>query len=58
MKYIQGNIGLTLILSIDKSQNIKWYVDTEFLVQGYIKSNTGGFMTTGTGAAYVLSRKN
>ena len=27
MKYIQGTIGLPLILSIDKSVNIKWYVD-------------------------------
>ena len=27
MKYIQGTIGLPLILSIDKSGNIKWYVD-------------------------------
>ena len=27
MNYIQCTIGLTLILSIDKSDNIKWYID-------------------------------
>ena len=27
MKYIQGNIGLPLILSMEKYGNIKWYVD-------------------------------
>ena len=27
MKYIQGTIGLLLIMSIDNSGNIKWYVD-------------------------------
>ena len=27
MKYIQGTIGLPLIFSVDKSGNIKWYVD-------------------------------
>ena len=30
MKYIQGTIGLPLILSIDKSGNIKWYIDAAF----------------------------
>ena len=28
IKYIQGHIGLPLIFSINKSRNIKWYVDT------------------------------
>ena len=30
MKYIQVTIGMPLILSTDKSVNIKWYVDAEF----------------------------
>ena len=30
MKYIQGTIGLPLILSIKKSGNIKWYDDGAF----------------------------
>ena len=45
MKYIHGNIGLPLILSIDKSVNIKWYVDAEFLVHKYMRIHTGGFIT-------------
>ena len=31
MKHIQGNIGVPLILSIDKSENIKWYIDASFV---------------------------
>ena len=44
-KYIQGTIGLPLILSIDKSGNIKLYVDTEFVVHKDMRSHTGGFTT-------------
>ena len=57
MKYIQGTIGLPLILSIDKSGNIKWYVDASFAVHKDMRSHTGGFMTMGTGGAYVQSSK-
>ena len=57
MKYIQGTIGLPLILSINKSVKIKWYVDAEFSVQNEMRSHTGGFMTMGTGGAYVQSIK-
>ena len=57
MKYIQVIIGLPLILSIDKSVNIKWYVDALFAVHKYMRSHTGGFMTMGTGGGYVHSSK-
>ena len=57
MKYIQGTIGLPLIFSIDKSGNIKWYVDALFAAQKDTMSHTGGFMTMGTGGAYVQSSK-
>ena len=57
MKYIQGTIGLTLILSIDKSGNIKWYVDASFAFHKDMRSHTGGLMTMGKGGAYVNSRK-
>ena len=53
MKYIQGTIGLTLILSIDKSGNIKSWIDAAFAVHKDMRSHTGGFMTMGTGGAYV-----
>ena len=48
MKYIQGTIVLPLILTIDKSGNIKWYVDASFAVHKDTRSHTGGFMTMGT----------
>ena len=57
MKYIQGTIFLPLILSIDKSGNIKLYVDALFVVHKDMRSHTGGFMTMGTGGAYVKSSK-
>ena len=44
-------------MSIDKSGNIKWYVDASFAVHKDMRSHTGGFMTMGTGGAYVQSRK-
>ena len=53
MNYIQGTIGIPLILSINKSGNIKWYVDAAFAVHKDMRSHTGGFMTMGTGGSYV-----
>ena len=57
MKYIQGTISLPIILSMDKSGNMKWYVDSAFAVHKYMRIRTGGFMNMGTGGAYVQSRK-
>ena len=57
MKYIQGTIGIPLILLIDKSGNIKWYVDAAFAVHKDMRSHTGSFMTMGTEGDYVQSSK-
>ena len=57
MKYIQDTIGINLILSIYKSGNIKWYVDTAFVVHKDMMINTGGFIAMKTWWAYVQSRK-
>ena len=57
VKYIQGTIGLPLILSIDKYVNIKRYVDAEFAMHKDIMGHAGGFMTMGTGRAYDQSKK-
>ena len=57
MKYIQGTICLPLILSINKSGNIKWYVDASFEVHKDMRSHTSGFMTMGTGGSYLHSSK-
>ena len=55
-KYIHGTIGLPMMLSIDKSVNIKWYVDTVFAVHKYMRSHDGGFtsMVTGIDGNYPL----
>ena len=57
MNYIQGTIGLTLILSIDKSGNINWHVDAAFVVHKDMRSHTGGLMAMGKVGAYLQSRK-
>ena len=53
MKYIQETIGLPLILSLEKSGNIKCYIDASFAVHKDMMSHTGGFMTMGKGGDYV-----
>ena len=58
IKYIQVTIGLPLILSIDKSGKIKWYIYAAFAEHKYIRSHNDCFMTMGTVGAYVQSRKN
>ena len=57
MNYIKGTIGLPMILSINKSGNIKWYIDAAFALRKDMSSHTGGFMTIVTGGAYVQSIK-
>ena len=57
MNYIPGDTDLLSIRSIDKSGNIKWYVDAAFVVQKGMRSHTGGFFAMGTGGAYVRSKK-
>ena len=51
-KYIEATIGLPLILSIDGSGSIGWYVDAAFAVHKDMKSHTGGIMTMGQGTAF------
>ena len=56
-KYVEGTIGLPLILSIDKPGNIKWYVDAAFALQQDMRSHTGGIMNMVMGRAYVPYRQ-
>ena len=58
MKYVQGTIGLPLILAIYKPGNIKCYIDEAFTVHKDMRSHNVGFMTMGTGGGYVRSRRN
>ena len=57
INYIQGKFGLPLILSIDKSVNIKLYVNAAFVVHKYIRSHTDSFMNMGTNGVYVQFSK-
>ena len=51
IKYIHGTIGLKLIISMEKSGNIKGYVDAACVVRKEMRRHTGGFMTTGNSGA-------
>ena len=51
MKYIKSTIGPPLILGIDDTTTIRWYVDAAFGVHPDMKSHTQMVMTMGQGAA-------
>ena len=53
MKYIQGTIGLPLILPIEKYVNTKWYVDASFNLYRDMSNPTGFFMNMLTVGSYV-----
>ena len=57
MKYIQGTVGLPLILSMEKYGDIKWYDYAEISLHNDTRSHTGGFMTIGKFGGYVQSSK-
>jgi hypothetical protein len=57
MKYLQATIGLPLVLGMDKTGRIRWYIDAAFAVHNDMKSHTGAVMTMGTGAAKSQSNK-
>jgi hypothetical protein len=57
MKYLNGTRDDKLILSADKLNVVKWYVDTSFAVHPDFKSHTGGVLTLGHGALTSLSKK-
>jgi hypothetical protein len=57
MKYLNGTRDDKLILSADKLNVVKWYVDSSFAVHPDFKSHTGGVLTLGHGALTSLSKK-
>ena len=52
MNYIQGTIGLPLILSIKRSVNINVYVDAEFALHKDMRIHTVSFVAMGKGGSY------
>ena len=58
MKYLQGTMGLPLILSIDdKARNIKVYINSKFAFHKDKSRYTRAFTAMGRGAAFSISRK-
>ena len=58
MKYMQSTIGIPLILSIDKFDNLKWYIDALFAANMYMRRHTGSFITMETVGAYSQPSKH
>ena len=57
MKYIRSTVGLPLILGIDDTNTLCWYVDAAFWVHRDMKSHTLMIMTMVQGAASSNSTK-
>ena len=57
MKYLRGSPGLPLVLSMDGTKTMRWYVDAAFAVHKNMRSHTGTVMTMGKGAGISASRK-
>ena len=57
IKYLRATAGLPLILGIDDTNTVSWWVDGAFAVHNAMKSHTGAYMSLGIGAAYANSSK-
>ena len=57
MKYIRSTVGLPLILGIDDTNTLRWYVDAAFGLHRDMKSRTVTMITMGHGAARSNSTK-
>ena len=47
----------SLILRLDKSRVIKWYIDAAFAIHKDYKSHTGAVMTRGHGSVHAISKQ-
>lgn len=57
MYLLQATQALPLILKIDNSGNVLWYIDASFTVHNNMRSHTGILMTMGKGLIYSASTK-
>ena len=57
MMYLQGTAGLPLIIGVDDTNNVRWYIDGSFAVHNDMRGHTGIAMTMGKGALYSSSQK-
>ena len=56
-KYVRGTKYLPLILSVDKSGMLKWYIVGLHAVNPNMRGHTGGGLTMGRGLPILVSRK-
>ena len=57
VKYLRVTLFITLILSMDENNTLRWYVDAVFLVHKDMRSHTGAFTTMGKEATNSGSNK-
>ena len=57
LKYLHATVGLPLILGMDGTNTISWWVDGAFDIHNDMKIHTGAFMSVVIGAAYASSSK-
>jgi hypothetical protein len=57
INYLRGTEDLVLTLSADNTHVLKWDIDAAYAVHRDMKSQTGGVMTMGEGAAIAASLK-
>ena len=57
LKYLRTTTGLTLILGMDGTKTVSWWVDGAFDIHNYMKSHTGAYVSLGIGAAYASPYK-
>lgn len=57
MMYLRATRGLPLILKIDDSGNIQWYINASFAVNSNMRSHTGILMAKGKCLIYLASMK-
>ena len=55
VQYLDATVDLPLVLSVDGSGDLYWYVDASFGVHNDMKSHTGGTFTMGKGSVYSTS---
>jgi len=57
IRYLCGTVDLPLILEVDNTDTIKWWIDASFAVHQDICSHTGVTMSLGKGGIYSSSTR-
>jgi hypothetical protein len=57
IKYLDSTVDMPLVLAVDDTRNIQWWVDTSYAVHDDMKSHTGGTMSMEKGSIYSTSTK-